>query len=205
MKLLSLMLSVSVLFFVVGSASAAHLNEAQRAYIDRSLQERDLNVYGDPKDTVYAGGNPLFDEVSGQSIDRYDYILKKHPGILDGFVGILPVDGVERVVSSAARLGGDLGTRRSPAQLISDAEAHGMTTGDLIESIRVAVDARDYQAIRDLLSKVSGLRDDQLRPFSSVLRETRRMLSMPTIQPIGVTSQIAELMTVIGGLERRIR
>ena len=30
-------------------------------------------------DTVYSGGTPLFNEMTGRSTDRYDYILKNHP------------------------------------------------------------------------------------------------------------------------------
>jgi hypothetical protein len=38
-----------------------------------------LNEYGDPKDTMYAGGTPLFNEMTGETVDRYEYILKQHP------------------------------------------------------------------------------------------------------------------------------
>ena len=51
--------------------------EEQR--IEAWIEQNDLNQYGDPKDTVYLGGTPLFDERTGQSIDRYKYILQKHP------------------------------------------------------------------------------------------------------------------------------
>lgn len=37
-----------------------------------------MNKYGDPADTVYAGGNPLFDIKTGQLKDLYEYILSKH-------------------------------------------------------------------------------------------------------------------------------
>ncbi|MEW6188626.1 MAG: hypothetical protein AB1466_00715 [Actinomycetota bacterium] len=36
------------------------------------IQRNNLNGYGDPKD----GGTPLFDEITGKRIDRYEYILK---------------------------------------------------------------------------------------------------------------------------------
>jgi hypothetical protein len=38
-----------------------------------------LNQYGDPKATAYTGGTPLFDESSGKSISKYDYIVRQHP------------------------------------------------------------------------------------------------------------------------------
>ena len=51
----------------------------EKEMIDAWIIENDLNQYGDPKDTVYMGGTPLFDEKTGQSIDKYEYILKNHP------------------------------------------------------------------------------------------------------------------------------
>jgi hypothetical protein len=33
---------------------------------------------------VYAGGTPLFDERTGRSRDRYDYILERHPELKGG-------------------------------------------------------------------------------------------------------------------------
>ena len=50
-----------------------------KARIDRWIKQEGRNTYGDPPDTVYAGGTPLFDERTGQVRDRYDYILARHP------------------------------------------------------------------------------------------------------------------------------
>jgi hypothetical protein len=55
------------------------VDDATRERIDRWIKEKGLNSYGDPKDTVYAGGTPLFDERTGRSRDRYEYILERHP------------------------------------------------------------------------------------------------------------------------------
>lgn len=55
------------------------IDDATRARIDRWIQEKGLNRYGDPMDTVYAGGTPLFDERTGRTRDRYEYILERHP------------------------------------------------------------------------------------------------------------------------------
>lgn len=55
------------------------IDDATRARIDRWIQEKGLNPYGDPKDTVYVGGTPLFDERTGRARDRYEYILERHP------------------------------------------------------------------------------------------------------------------------------
>lgn len=43
------------------------------------ITQNGLNEYGDPADTVYAGGTPLFDESIGETIDKYQYILEQHP------------------------------------------------------------------------------------------------------------------------------
>jgi hypothetical protein len=38
-----------------------------------------LNEYGDPKDMVYTGGTPLFDETTGKTMTKYEYIISQHP------------------------------------------------------------------------------------------------------------------------------
>merc|ERR1712038_1348056 len=47
--------------------------------VDEWLISQSLNEFGDPEDTVYMGGNPLFDPVTGEMKDRYEYILEKFP------------------------------------------------------------------------------------------------------------------------------
>lgn len=54
------------------------LDDTQKKWIDDTIKKRGLNEYGDPKDTVYAGGSPLFDMRTGDMLDRYEYIIKKH-------------------------------------------------------------------------------------------------------------------------------
>lgn len=51
----------------------------EKQQIETWIKENNLNQYGDPKETVYTGGTPLFDERTGQTIDKYEYILRKHP------------------------------------------------------------------------------------------------------------------------------
>ncbi len=53
-------------------------DEAKRR-IDQWIEQNNRNQYGDPKSTVYAGGNPLFDERRAGLLDRYEYILGRHP------------------------------------------------------------------------------------------------------------------------------
>lgn len=59
------------------------MKETQHQRIDRWIATRGLNLYGDPPDTMYMGGSPLFDERTGILEDRYDYILKRHPELRD--------------------------------------------------------------------------------------------------------------------------
>jgi hypothetical protein len=47
--------------------------------IERWLAQRELNQYGDPAGTLYTGGTPLFDERTGQTTERVDYLVRKHP------------------------------------------------------------------------------------------------------------------------------
>ena len=51
----------------------------EKEQIENWIITNDLNQYGDAKDTVYIGGTPLFDEQTGQTIDRYEYILSSYP------------------------------------------------------------------------------------------------------------------------------
>lgn len=53
-------------------------DEAKRR-IDSWIEQNNRNKYGDPKGTVYAGGNPLFSERRATLLDRYEYILGRHP------------------------------------------------------------------------------------------------------------------------------
>lgn len=56
----------------------SQLTDEQKRIIDDRIKRDGLNQFGDTKDTVYAGGTPLFDMRSGQMLDRYEYILKRH-------------------------------------------------------------------------------------------------------------------------------
>lgn len=63
--------------------TSADLSDADKQAIDDWLAKKGLNRYGDAKNAVYTGGTPLFDEATGKSVERYDYILNKFPDILD--------------------------------------------------------------------------------------------------------------------------
>ncbi len=57
----------------------AAVSDEEKEKIQSWIEENDLNRYGDPKNTFYKGGNPLFNEGTGESIDLYEYILRNHP------------------------------------------------------------------------------------------------------------------------------
>jgi hypothetical protein len=62
----------------------ASIDDATKQRIERWIKEKGRNPYGDPQGTVYAGGTPLFDERTGRTRDRYEYILEKHPELRSG-------------------------------------------------------------------------------------------------------------------------
>ena len=62
-----------------GPGGGTIFGNSEKAQIEAWIKANDLNQYGDSADTVYAGGTPLFNERTGGSIDRYDYISIRHP------------------------------------------------------------------------------------------------------------------------------
>lgn len=59
------------------------LSAEARDKIEAWLAEQGLNRFGDPPDTEYASGTPLIDQATGKAIERFQYILDRHPDILD--------------------------------------------------------------------------------------------------------------------------
>ena len=59
------------------------LSQDMKQKIDQWLEDNNLNRYGDSIKAVYKGGTPLFDEATGDTIDRYEYIIKNHSYLLD--------------------------------------------------------------------------------------------------------------------------
>jgi hypothetical protein len=47
--------------------------------VDRWLEGKKLDRYGHEEGTMYAGGTPLFNEATGESRDRLEYIFERHP------------------------------------------------------------------------------------------------------------------------------
>ncbi len=65
----------------------AGIAEEIKSKIDKWIEKNGLNMYGDKKDIMYAGGTPLFNEATGEITDRYEYILRNHPELI-GELGI---------------------------------------------------------------------------------------------------------------------
>ena len=57
----------------------SEISEVEKQKIQEWIEENDRNRYGDPKNILYPGGTPLFNEGTGESIDLYEYILRNHP------------------------------------------------------------------------------------------------------------------------------
>ncbi len=55
------------------------IDDETKKRIDKWIRDNGRNEFGDKRDTVYTGGTPLFNEMTGQRKDRYEYILKNHP------------------------------------------------------------------------------------------------------------------------------
>lgn len=66
-----------------GENFAKNLSEIDKKAIEDWLVKNKLNEYGDSKDTLYAGGTPLFDEQTGKSLNRYEYLFEKFPELKD--------------------------------------------------------------------------------------------------------------------------
>eukprot|EP01083_Nonionella_stella_P257363 881028_1 len=49
------------------------------AAVDRWLAKKGLNSHGDPEDTMYMGGTPLFNEMTGEYKSRESHLLEKFP------------------------------------------------------------------------------------------------------------------------------
>jgi low affinity Fe/Cu permease len=62
-----------------------NLSNEDKEKINKWLEDNNYNRYGDPIDTMYSGGTPLFNEITGESIDRFEYIIEKRPEVLDLF------------------------------------------------------------------------------------------------------------------------
>ena len=61
------------------SSAQVVISEKEKEKIDQWIIKENLNPYGDSYDSVYTGGTPLFNETTGEKMDRYEYIVGQHP------------------------------------------------------------------------------------------------------------------------------
>lgn len=59
------------------------LTREAKLKIDEWLENNKLNRYGDPVGTNYERGTPLIGENASENIERFDYILRKMPDLLE--------------------------------------------------------------------------------------------------------------------------
>ncbi|XSE95722.1 hypothetical protein VZL07_35925 [Pseudomyxococcus flavus] len=63
------------------SGAATSSRVAQEACVDTWLQKHGMDAYGNPEGTMYAGGTPLFNERTGEQLDRLEFIFKNKPEV----------------------------------------------------------------------------------------------------------------------------
>ena len=79
---LGLVVLILIIGFIIlkqGTKEEGGISLEEKQLIEAWITENGLNQYGDPKDMAYTGGTPLFNEKTGENIDKYEYILKNHP------------------------------------------------------------------------------------------------------------------------------
>ena len=62
----------------------ADIDQETKNRIDQWIRESGRNEFGDDPGTTYMGGTPLFNEMTGRRVDKYEYILKRHPELRTG-------------------------------------------------------------------------------------------------------------------------
>lgn len=80
--ILVIALILAVGFVILGPGEEikeGEISSEEKELIEAWIIENNLNQYGDAKDTVYGGGTPLFDEMTGETVDKYQYILENNP------------------------------------------------------------------------------------------------------------------------------
>lgn len=70
---------ILVTIFMITTASFCLVGKKERTLIDCWIKENNLNSYGDPLDTMYTGGTPLFNETTGKYLDQYEYLYLHYP------------------------------------------------------------------------------------------------------------------------------
>lgn len=67
----------------IDTFAAQTVSDASEEYelqlVDAWIADQNLNQYGDPEGTIYAGGDPLLSRVEGSRISLLDYLRSQHP------------------------------------------------------------------------------------------------------------------------------
>ena len=87
MRKIAIVFGLAVLILIAGfvilkpgeETKEGEISFEEKQQIEAWIIEQGLNQYGDPKNIVYTGGTPLFDEKTGERIDKYEYILRNYP------------------------------------------------------------------------------------------------------------------------------
>jgi len=111
---------------------------------DRWLESRGLNNVGDPIDTMYAGGTPLFNEGTGEMTDRETFLRGRFPEETWNNDATTPAgDDMSRdlPVGELAPIPIDLPTYTSIDQVVPDPRVSGIDGAATDSSARIATDA----------------------------------------------------------------
>jgi hypothetical protein len=205
MKLLKNIFAIALgIYMLTGSVEARFFSETEKNHIERYLEDNKLNRYGDAVGTMYAGGSPLFCEVTGQVIDRYEYIIRNHPYVLDDYVEILPIDAMGAVEKMFGKLQNGADGAQMADRFLDDLVNHEAENAILLDSLRRAIDRNDLNQVIEVLESLERMSDQRLGYFARTLRDVRRMVQMPHIQPIDVTAQLVQIRAQIERLQSRM-
>jgi hypothetical protein len=65
------------------NSESSGLSDEDKEKIDNWLSKNGLNKYGDTEGVYYPEGTPLIKGEDGEKIERYQYLLKRYPNILE--------------------------------------------------------------------------------------------------------------------------
>ncbi len=134
------------------------LSDKEKQQIDTWIIAKDLNPYGDSKDSVYAGGNPLFNEVTGKTIDKYAYIADKYtakpwctprPACLDETPSCMIAETADMCPARIASQGTQDSCSNVPKGLKIDSSLYLLTRTDCTQSVQTLIQANRMHVTGD--------------------------------------------------------
>jgi hypothetical protein len=78
-----------------GEGYIRNLTDDQKIIIAEWLARNNLNEFGDSIGTLYTGGTPLFNEITGESKDRFTHLFEKFPELKDVIKGEMELQAAE--------------------------------------------------------------------------------------------------------------